>query len=69
MLIIVIMASQQHPNTKAPPNATGLASITEMFIMSEIAWTIYYAIGEVAPAYVAIAVSNLTKRTRNGNPN
>ena len=52
-----------------PLNAIGLANITEMFIIREIAWIIYYAIGEIASAYVAIAVINRVKHMRNGNLN
>ena len=37
-----------------------------MFIINEIACIIYYAFGEIASAYVIIAVSNRVKRMRNG---
>ena len=53
-------------------NAIGLANITEMFIISKIACIIYLfvsAIGEIASAYVAIAVRNCVRRMRNGNLN
>ena len=54
-------------NSPPPPlNAIGLANITEMFIISEIA-RIISVISEIASAYVAIAVSNRVKRMRNGN--
>ena len=56
---------------RTPPlDEIGLAIITEMFIISEIACIIYLfisAIGEIASAYVIIAVSNRVKRMRNGN--
>jgi hypothetical protein len=43
-----------------------------MFIISEIACIIYLfisAFGEIASAYVTIAVSTRVKRMRNVNPN
>ena len=58
---------------KPPPlDSIGLAKITEMFIISEIACIVYLfisAIGEIASAYVTITVSNRVKRMRNGNLN